>query len=274
VRRPLAVLLVGTALLAAGCGGNSKRHEVTAYINRVNAVEKKLAVPLAEVTSVNQSFARAKKNPKLDAQLAQAERTMQTLQRDLSQVQPPPEAKHLHALLLELVDREVELAHEVSQLATFVPGFEAALKPLAAAETSLKTQLARTVKGAAATTALDKEKSAALETYATTADAVIGTLRGLDPPPVWTPGYQVQLSALAELRDSAIALADALRAKHLAAVPQLLRRFDAAAVAGQSTAVQKQQIAAVKAYDNRIKNVLVLARKIQLERARLERAYG
>ena len=274
MRRPLAVLLVGTALLAAGCGGNSKRHEVTAYINSVNAVEKKLAVPLAEVTSVNQSFARAKKNPKLDAQLAQAERTMQTLQGDLSQVKPPPEAKHLHALLLKLVDREVELTHEVSQLATFVPSFEAALKPLAAAEAALKKELARTVKGAAATRALDAKKSAALEAYATTVDAVIATLQGLDPPPVWKPGYDTQIGSLGDLRDSALALAAAVNAKRFAAVPKLLRRFDAAAVAGQSTAVQKQQIAAVKAYDDRIKNVLVLARKIQFERARLQRAYG
>jgi hypothetical protein len=274
VRRPLAVLLVGTALLAAGCGGNSKRHAVTGYINHVNAIEKKLAVPLAEVTSVNQSFARAKKDPKLDAQLAQAERTMQTLQRDLSQVQPPPEAKHLHALLLELVDREVELTREVRQLATFVPAFQAALRPLPGAEASLKKALARTVKGAAATRALDAEKGTALEAYAITVDAVIATLRRLDPPPVWKPGYDVQIGSLAELRDSALALADAIRAKRLAAVPKLLRRFDAAAVAGQSTAVQKQQVAAVKAYDDRIKNVLVLARKIQLERARLERAYG
>jgi hypothetical protein len=274
VRRPLAVLLVGTALLAAGCGGNSKRHAVAAYINRVNAVEKKLAVPLAEVTSVNQSFARAKKDPKLDAQLAQAERTMETLRRDLSQLKPPPEAEHLHALLLQLVDREVALTHEVLQLATFVPSFQAALRPLAAADASLKTELGRTVKGAAATKALDKEKSVALETYATTVDAVIATLHGLDPPPVWKPGYDVQLSSLVELRSSALALAEAVRTKRVAAVPKLLRRFDAAAVADQSTAVQKQQIAAVKAYDDRIKNVLVLGRKIQFERGRLQRVYG
>lgn len=274
MRLTLVVLAAGTALLAAGCGGNSKRHAVTVYINRVNAIEKKLAVPLAEVTTVNQNFARAKKNPKLDAQLAQDERTMETLRSELAQVKPPPDAKRLHTLLLELVDREVALTHEVAQLATFVPSFEAALKPLAPVETSLKTELSRTVKGAAATKVLDKQKSAALETYATTVAAAIVTMQGLDPPQVWKPGYDAQLSSLAKLEDSARALAAAIRAKRLADVPKLLQRFDAAAVADQSTAVQKQQIAAVTAYNNRIKGVAVLNRKIQTERARLARAYG
>lgn len=274
MRRLLVVLAVGIAFFASGCGGNSKRHAVSAYINHVNEIQAKLAVPLADVTSANRSFASAKKDPALDAQLAQAERTMQTLRRDLAAVKVPPEAKHLHALLLELVDRQVALTQEVMQLATFVPSFQAALKPLTAAETSLKSELARTAKGAAATKALNAEKSIALETYAGTVGRVIASLQGLVAPPVWKPGYDAQVGSLAELRSSALALAAAVRAKRAAAIPKLLQRFDAAAVLGQSTAVQKQQIAAVKAYNNRIKAVLVLGRKIQLEQGRLQRAYG
>ena len=199
---------------------------------------------------------------------------MRRLRNELAKVQPPPEAKHLQALLLELVGDEVELTKQVDALATFVPQFQAALKPLAAADTSLKNELGRTVKGAAATKALDTQKTVELETYAQRLDSVIAHLRVLDPPPVWKPGYDTQLASLEELRGTALALAQAIRESDAAAIPGLLQRFDVAAVADQTTAAQKRQIAAVKAYDNRIKRVVVLARRIQAERGRLQRVYG
>jgi hypothetical protein len=57
-------------------------------------------------------------------------------------------------------------------------------------------------------------------------------------------------------------------------VPQLLQRFDAAAVADQSVAAQKQQIGAVKAYDARIRAIATLAAKVQKERVRLQNKYS
>ena len=202
------------------------------------------------------------------------ERTIRKLRRELAAVEPPPEAKQLRALLLELLDREVALAQEVAQLGSFVPHFAAALHPLAAADAALKAALAQTAKGKAATKALDARKATALETYAATLESVIGNVRALHPPPVWEPGYGAQLSALGQLRSSGLALAQAIRANRAGAIPTLLHRFDLAAVADQSVAVQKREVAAVQAYDARITALRALARKIELERVRLQRAYA
>jgi hypothetical protein len=57
-------------------------------------------------------------------------------------------------------------------------------------------------------------------------------------------------------------------------VPVLLRRFDAAAVANQSTAMQHRRIAAIAAYDRRVRSLTTLAQAVAKERDRLQRRYG
>ncbi|HEX3806144.1 MAG TPA: hypothetical protein VHV52_05110 [Gaiellaceae bacterium] len=274
--RPLAVVALAAALVASGCGGgHPQRKALTDYINRVNAVEKKLATRLGEVSTANQKFAGAKKNdPKLEAQLQASEKTMRTLSRRLAAIPAPPEAKHLRALLLELVNRQVELTHEVNELFGFVPAFQAALAPLAGADTHLKTELGRTAKTTAATEALDTEKAGALEAYAATVDAAIAELGHLQPPPVWRPGYTTQLASLHDLRGTALALAAAIRANHASSLPPLLERFDRAAVSDASLPAQKAQRAAVVAYNARIKALVTLARKVGAEQIRLQGVYG
>ena len=274
--RLFAVVALAAAVASAGCGGgHSKRKAVTDYINRVDSVEKQLATPLAAVSTANQSFANPKKkNPKLEVQLATSERTMKTLSRRLAAIPAPPEAAHLRALLLQLVNRQVALTHEIDQLFTFVPAFQADLAPLAAADTNLKDDLARSGKTVAATEKLDSEKAAALETYAALVDNAIGKLRLLHPPAVWQPGYTTQLVSLQALRSSALALAGAINAKQAAAVPGLLERFDQAAVSDDSTPAQKAERAAVVAYNGRISALVTLSRKINAERARLQGVYG
>jgi len=272
--RTSLLVAIAAALLVSGCGGHSKRAAIADYITRVDAVESGMTTPLSEITQANQQYAKSQTSPKSLPKLARSVRTLETLQAKLQKITPPPEAKHLHALMLELVAREVVLAKELQSLATFVPQFQGALEPLVPANAQLKKELGKTVKGAAATKALDAEKVVALQSYATTVGLVIGTLQRFDPPAVWRPGYEAQLASLLKLRSSALALARAVAATDAKAIPTLLERFDAAAVYGQSTRVQKQQIAAVKAYDAQIKALVTLARKVQAERGRLQRTYS
>jgi hypothetical protein len=274
MRIRLVVLGLVAALAGTGCGGTSKHAAVTGYINQVNDVEKRMAVPLALVTQTNRTFARGRDEPRLAAQLKQSETTLRTLRRRLAKLSPPPEAKRLHALLLELVDRQVDLAQQVERIQAFVPRYKVTLAPLAPADVTLKKQLAVTVKGAAAAKELDAAKASELDAYAATVDHIAANLRRLTPPDVWRPAYETQLGSLTALHDSARALAHALRASRARDIPALLRRFDVAAVANQSIAAQKRQIAAVARYDARIKTLVSLAREVQTERARLQRAYG
>ena len=274
--RLLSAVTVAVVLVVAGCGGgNSKRSAVTNYINRVNTVEKQLTTKLAAVSTVNQSYARAKKrDPKLEDELATSEKTMRALARRLAAIPAPPQAKHLRALLLELVNRQVGLTREVAELSTFVPGFQAALAPLAGADTVLKAELARTAKTTSATKVLDVDKANALDAYAATVGQAIVNLRRLTPPQVWQPGYLTQLATLGNLEGTALALAAAIRANRAAALPALLDRFDRAAVSDQSLAAQKAQRAAVVAYNARIKSLVTLAGTINKEQVELDRVYG
>ena len=260
------------ALVVAGCG-KSTHGELADYLNRVHDVETGLAGPLQQVTSVNQAFAKSRKDAQQSRELATSERTLRTLRKRLANVTPPPEARHLRALLLQLVDSEVSLAHEVRQLADFVPRYRVALAPLQPASTALQKKLSAGAKGVAATKAVNASKAAQLESYASTVGAVLGGLQGLDPPPVWRPTYEQQLTSLRGLRSSALALASAVRANHAQAIPALLEQFDKAAISNQTIAAQKREIAAVKAYNARIDKLLKLGRKVENERRRLERQY-
>jgi hypothetical protein len=270
----LAVLLVGVALVAAACGGHSKHTQVANYLNLVDATERTLAQPMQEVTLANQAFAKQRGGPKVESQLAKAETTLQKLRRRIAAIDAPSSATHLRALLLELLDHEVGLTNELRQLSTFVPSFDAALRPLAAANTNLKQELSQTAKGASAAKALDAAKAQALETYASTVSGVIVKLRVLQPPAVWKPAYTGQLATLVQLRSTSAALGKAIAAGNAAAVPKLLRAFDAAALVDQSAAAQRAQIAAVNGYDRRVKAVNTIGRKIERERNRLQSVTG
>jgi hypothetical protein len=271
--RLLRLLPVALAsLFLGGCGGGTHA-ALTNYLKRVQTVEAGMAGQLQQVTIANQTFARAKEDPQLSRQLGSSERTLRTLRQRLAKVTAPPQARQLRALLLRLVDGEIELAHEVRQLSAFVPRYRVALRPLQPASAALQKQLSASAKGAAATKALNAAKADELTAYVGKVGSVIETMHPLDPPPVWQPTYRQQLSSLSRLRSSALALASAVRANNAQAIPSLLQRFDAAAISNQTIAAQKREIAAVKAYNGRIEGLVRLARSVETERRRLEKRY-
>jgi hypothetical protein len=271
--RLLRLLPVALALVClAGCG--SRTHAaLSGYLKRVQAVEVGMAAQLQQVTTANQTFARGKQDPQLSRKLVSSERTLRTLRQRLANVTAPPQAQHLRALLLQLVDGEIELAHEVRQLAAFIPRYRVALQPLQPASAALQKKLSAGAKGTAATKALNAAKADELTTYARTIGSVMAIVRPLDPPPVWQPTYRQQLFALTQLRSSALALAGAVRGNDAPAIPRLLQRFDAAAISNQTVAAQKRDIAAVKAYNARVQGLVGLARSVEAERGRLEKRY-
>jgi hypothetical protein len=273
MRGRLVIVALAALLLATGCGGRSKHKAVADYITRVDDVEQGMAGPLQQVTRANQSFARKQTNSKAKVELQASERTMLRLRKRLAKITPPPEAQHLHALLLQLVDREVALTRQMQLLAGFVGPYQSALRPMQTASATLKTQLAEKATGTAATKALDARKADELTSFAHAVEGVAADVNALSPPAVWKPAWSDQLVSLRRLRSSALALAAAIRANDAAAIAPLLERFDRAAIANQTTAAQKREIAAVKAYNARLHELVRLAQRIQLERARLQRTY-
>jgi len=273
VTRALRLGLAAAAIccLAASCGGGkstARRDAVATYILRVDAIEQRLAKPILDVSKANRDFAGKRAATTASRrELVQAEATIRRLGRRLQAVHPPPDAAHLHALLLAFVGREEQIASEVATLAAFIPAFDAALKPILPAGTALRQVLARTNAGAA-------EKAAALDRYDAALEPVIARLQALRPPPASRPVWSGQIATLQGVRSAVAALAAGLRANKATAIPALLHRLSEAAVANRSVAAQKAQIAAVKAYDAKVKSLNALGSRISDEEARLQKQLG
>lgn len=267
-RRPAlaAAALAAAALLLSACGGgSSSRNAVRAYLTQVGHAETALAGPLARVNSANQAFAKTPASPQVAVRLARSQATLARLHRRLAALHPPPQARHLHALLLELVARESQLAGEVTALARFLPRYQAALAPVAPASRALATELGRKSTPAAG-------KAAALHDYGVALAVVEQRVRALHPPPVSAPGWRRETAMLAAVRTSGDALAAGLLDPHAKNLPQLLRAFDAASAANRTVSAQRAQIAAVRAYDTRIAGLERVAVAIQREQRRVTRS--
>jgi hypothetical protein len=257
---------VGVALLLAGCGGGSSasRSAVSTYLTHVGKVETSLASSLNTVSNANRAFAKSPDGAKARQQVARSQAALERLRRRLAALKPPPEAKHLHALLLQLVDREYDLAGEVAALADFLPRYREALAPLSPASRRLAAELAGKKTPAA-------DKAAALQRYAATVEAVEASVRVLHPPPVSASAWRQETAMLAAVRRSGDALAAGLLDPHVKDLPKLLHDFDVASAANRTVAAQQAQIAAVKAYNGRVARLTRIAVAIQHEQARVGR---
>jgi hypothetical protein len=297
VRLRLAAGAIATVLLG-GCGGGgsndtaARRQAVTLYVNRVNVIERQMRVPLLEMAKAFRGFStRPAKLAQVRPRLVRGEQTLRTLDRRLSSLDTPPDAVVLQSLVLQLVGSEVDLAHEVNQLAVFLPRFTVALRPLGPASAKLSAALAaahvtppklvkptaKELKAARAsyTRALAraaKQQAAALDAYARTASDVARSLRTLDPSPAMAPALGTEIATLARIRSSATALAAALGSGKQADVARLNRAFAEASRSGNSLSAQRAEIAAVKAYDARVRGVGRLALRVERERARLQQS--
>ena len=238
---------VALAVLAAGCGSHSTtRRDVSQYIQSVNNIEVKLSRPLVAISKANRDFAQRKSNLSAIAdRLHHAALNVDRLTLQLAKLDPPPEAARLQPLLVELGRREAALAREVAGMATFLPAYSKALVPLAKLGPQLKQAL--NTKGHPGV------KAAALETFASGVNGVLTQLAHLRPPPALQAAYLNQAATLRQVRDSARALAGALRNNRAKQLPALLRAFDAAAIGNQTVAAQQAQIAAIRGYNDRSK---------------------
>jgi hypothetical protein len=266
----LALAAAAICCLAAACGGKStaKRDAIATYIVRVDAIEQHLQKPLLDVSKANRDFS-GKKTGSAAArrELVRAQATIRRLAVRLQAVNPPPDAAHLHALLLAFVAREEAIAGEVVQLATFVPAFDATLRELVPVSTAVKSVLATK-------TASVADKAAALDRYGAALEPIVRQLKALHPPAASRPVWSQQVTTLVSVRAAATALAEALRRNQGAAVPGLLHRLSEAAAGNQTLPTQRAQIAAVVAYNDRVKSLNTLGSKISDEEARLQRSLG
>jgi hypothetical protein len=271
VKTCVAAAALAVVLLVSACGSGHKaqRNALTNYINSVNTAQVSMRKQLLAVERAYRDFGR-KGGPsiaKIEPRLARSERTIRDIARRIEALEPPPDARKLHSLLVRLVVQEAQVAHELVELAQFSPRFSAALHPLGAGGAALRTAFKSAKKATQQATALDA--------YAATLAVVLRRLRSVEAPPAFAPALVSQRSSLAHVRATALELAAGLRnKKQQAALPRLIQRFTNAGNASQSLAEQKARIAAIEAYNARVNGLATLGHAIDTERVRLEKTLG
>lgn len=271
---------------------SAQRVAVSRYVTQVDAVEQRMTYALSKVASVYREFTSSRSlSPATARGLSQAERTLVSLHARLAQVDAPPQARHLRVLIVRLVDQEMQITHEVDGLVHFAPAFRSAVSALQAAATVLSHRLSaaqapkpRSLRGtpaqikkaqAAYTAAANVAAAAQADAVVSYDDAlgvVIRRLRQLSPPAVFAPAYHAQLVALEDTVTAGTRLAAELRNPKRTRVAELSRAFTVATRRAQSTSAQRAEIAAVVAYNRRVKAVGQTAAAVRNELSRLQRA--
>jgi hypothetical protein len=297
-RRTVALGLAAAAAVAAaifvtvsghGSAESPAHKSVAAYIAQVDGVQQELSYRLTRMTAAYRGFTAKKPEPRVEADVEAAEKTIGALQRRVSALQPPPEAARLQRLLLRLLRAENGVAREVTRLVAFAPRFRSTLARASLASRRLAADLAvarlptaHAVRGTPkqiaharavyrqAALAAASAQADAVEAYCRRLGAVVSSLRTLRPPPVMAPALRAQIAALVATGRAGLALAGELRGTDLANVPVLSRRFSGAARSAGTVAAQRTEIAAIKAYNARVRAVAAIGSRIHAEVVRLQ----
>jgi hypothetical protein len=298
-RRTVALGLAAAAAVAAAATvtainhkskGSKQRQGVSAYIDSVNAIENQMHTPLARVMLAYRDFTGhqpTRRNPV--PELASAAQTLARLDTRLAALPAPPEAKRLRADLVRLVAQQAAVTKEVRQLAAFTPRFGAVLRGATAASAQLgsalravkipqphklrgtkKQILAAQARYKAASNAAAAAQADAIDVYDRTITAVVDGLRKLRPPVSLKPTYRAQLRAMQDAAAAGSRLASQLRKQDRASVPTLGRRFTVASREAGTVAVQRAEIAAIRAYNARARAISSTSADVERELAHLQ----
>jgi len=257
------VLVLAAALLAAGCGGSSRREDVASYVESVNAIALSLRQPLTELAQANREFSMATTELiRVRPRLVKSEDAIRKLDGRLKELDPPPDARRLHTLLLQLVASEAVLTHELWQTSVYLPKLQVAVKQLTPASPRLRNALAHAKNG--------DVQARAIDAYRVELEGVSMAIRALEPPPLLAAVHQAQLRTLARVEKAAGGLAAALRRKDAGAISRFSHQFQQASLSGDSISAQRARIAGVEGYNDHVKALRKLAARVQRERDRLQ----
>lgn len=288
----LAIAVVLGAARLFG-GGTSPRQALSQYITRVDAVQQQMQLRVNELTLAYRHFSTLHTSPATTKELGAAEQTLRTIEKRLAVIPAPADAVRLRALLLELVRDEGSIARELHTVASFLPRFSALVAVVARQDTRLGHEFAaaappkpHTVHGTAKQVAAAKAAYAAQATRAAAAQAealiaydrrleqVVRGLRRLDPPAVMAPAYRSELHALEATATAGGRLAAELRKQNRSRVPELSLALTRASRLSSSIAAQRSEIAALKAYDARVRGIRTVEVRIQNVLKALQRSLG
>lgn len=267
-----------------------KRKAVSRYITSIDTIEQQMTYSLGQASRAYRAFTTAHSSgTAIAGKLVQAQKTLALLAARIAALDAPPQAHRLRSLVLEVVREEEGVTHEMHTLVVFQAPFNAVLKELHTAAQTLSKSLAavkapvpHAIRGTAkqiakAKAAFNAQASAAaaaqsdaVSAYDAAVSRIARRLRGLTPPDVLAPAYAAQLGALRATVQAGGRLAVELQKTKRSNVSQLSRAFALATRRSQSVAAQRAEIAAVKAYDRRVRGIQATAAAVRDEITRLQ----
>ena len=272
-------------------GESRQRKALSAYIDHVNAIQNQMHIQLTRVSfayrDLSAQSARRKRAP---AELASAALTLTKLGHRLAVTTAPPEAKKLRVLLVRLVARQAAMTREVRQLALFTPRFSVIVGRLRAVSAQFDAAMKKIpqltqprVRGtkaqvAAAVRAFRAQQDASASAQADAIDAYTGSLRvlirrlhALAAPAVVAPAFDAEVRSLQDVVATGSSLSAELRSPARTALATRIRAFTLAGREAGTLAVQRAQIAAIKAFNRRSRAVGTTQTAVQNELSRLAR---
>lgn len=242
-------------------GPSLRRTLVSAYITRVGRIQVGMS---AQVRAIDKEYKAFAHDPGKAAshvgQYERAERTLALLRQRLGQVQPPRDARKLHALLLRLADENVRAARAVTAIAGYIPALTVEQAQLRSAILALQKNV-RSAKTA-------KTQAIAFTAYAAETSAAADSDAKLKPPSFFVAARNAELSQLRRLSSLASEIAAALSQKHLKLAQKLLADLGRAEA---DTSVVTAQRAGALQYNARLRAMKSLTTQIEAERRRLEK---
>lgn len=264
-RGALVVSAAALALVAGGCSSDGPEEDVERYVGQANSIQEAAAPELARANSAFARFSSGELPVEGGPEeLERAERSIRATRTELARLQPPAEARALHARLLRFFDLNADLAGETTALVRYLPAAQTALRALPAASRRLTRSL-RDASGPAG-------QERALARYRRPVDQALRRLRRLDPPPVLAASHRSRVRQLRSIASLAGRLGRAIRERDSQAVARLLLRFRRRQEAGAGAPTADRR--SLRAYERRYRAVGSQAAAIRREEARLREELG
>lgn len=266
-------------LLAVGCGsgGHARKDAVNAYLGKVRTAQATLVGGQGQIDLTLQAFSLTRPRPNELQRLQRDRRTAAATWKRVRALEPPPDAKHLHALVVERLRLQVGLYDALIETMQDVPQLAAVGRPLTAAAHQLTLDLTAAggskVRGGSSEAFLARYAEA-FGRYGDNLKPIEARLAPAGPQSLLRPTVAAERSVIAR----SIRLCDAIRSTlHRgdidganAAIHSLLTLTQT--VGGD--AVRRAQEAAARAYNAKVARIDRIATAITEERTKLVRRVG
>jgi hypothetical protein len=258
------IVVAATVALLAGCGGSgddARRDAVNAYIDQANRAQEPA---IAENAAIDEALAAFTLQRMTTAKLRRLEQARAKLRESIRRVQalePPPEAVKLHRSILRLLRLQAALVHELVWTARYVRENDGAAEPLDAAGKTLTRDLGRANSA--------RELANAFGRYEASLEQVLAELDAIDAPPLLRAALDAERRAIRRGANVSGQIVDALERGDVDEANA--RIADLLALAGNldSIRTQKEQIAAAKAYNERVARIDRAGAQVARERQAL-----